>query len=84
MGRLEAVSLLGPSPQVARGERDRCRRDPTCDDIEFEIFDSSRMRGDLIEVEFARFETQNEMDARDEPTDEMGHFLCRDRKRVPS
>ena len=29
-------------------------------DIEFEIFDSSRMRGDLIEMQFARFETQSE------------------------
>ena len=57
---------------------------PRVYDIEFEIFDSSRMRGDLIEVEFARFETQNEMDARDEPADEMGHFSCRDRKRFPT
>jgi hypothetical protein len=57
---------------------------PRVYDIEFEIFDSSRMRGDLIEVEFARFETQDEMDARDEPTDEMGHVSCRDRKRVPT
>ncbi len=58
---------------------------PRVHDIESEIFDSSRMRGDLIEMEFAALETQSEwMHVMDEPTDEMGHFSCRDRQRVPS